>query len=209
MKHLTALLLSAAALCAGAHPCPAQNAELKPPPRRSYKYEGKIVSTYEKEKDLTVVLIQLMPVKEGQDPNYDFDLRRSGDRLRFGMPERLDFSMYFSYPGQTFATPQHVFVGFVYVALDPQRYEGHKLSAKIDGETVDFGTMRELRRRQIIAQGTYKPYTGVHLETSIPYEAFLRMANAKKVKMKLGKMDFDLSKDHMEAIRDLASRTAP
>ena len=210
MKHLAApLLLLAAALCDGGPVCLAQNAGLKPPPKRNYKYEGKVISTYEKEKDLTVVLIQLMPIKEGQDPNYDFELRGSGDWPRFGMPERLDFSIYFSYPGRTLATPEQVLIGFLYVAFDPQSYESHSLTAKIDGEEVDFGTMRVLRRREIYARGAYKPYTGVHLETSIPYETLLRMANARKVKMKLGKVRFDLNKDHMEAIRDLASRTVP
>ncbi len=37
----------------------------------------------------------------------------------------------------------------------------------------------------------------------------LRLANDKKVKMTLGTFEFHLSKDHLEAIRDLASRTLP
>ena len=55
----------------------------------------------------------------------------------------------------------------------------------------------------------YKPYTRRVLELNISYEDFLRLANARKVKMKLGDYDFDLSKDQMEALRDLASRTVP
>jgi hypothetical protein len=47
------------------------------------------------------------------------------------------------------------------------------------------------------------------LELIVPYEHLLRLANGKKVKMTLGTFEFNLSKDHLEAIRDLASRTLP
>jgi hypothetical protein len=65
------------------------------------------------------------------------------------------------------------------------------------------------RQRSVIVPRAYKPYTWAALEMTIPYQQFLSLANAKRVKMKLGEVDFDLNKDHLEAIRDLASRTAP
>jgi len=177
---------------------------LKPPQRRNFKYNGKIVSTYDKAKDQTLVLIQLMPVKSVEEPRTGIDPDPIGKT-----PESLGISFYFTYPGQTLVTPRFVGFGVLYEALDPQKYESHLLSTKIDGQRVDFGKMVMQHEKMVHYRGTYKPYTNRILELNISYENFLRLANAKKVKMKLGDYDFDLSKDQLEAIRDLASRTVP
>lgn len=211
MKRLAQLLLTACALALGAQAARAQDAGLKPPAKRKFNYTGKIVTNYDPAKDRTMVLIQLMPVKEGEDPAFDPDLRQreSLGQAPGRIPERLQFSMYFTYPGQTLATPPYVSVGFVYVALDPKRYESHELSAKVDGEKIELGRMQVVADKSIAVVGGYRPYTQRVLDMTIPYEQFLRIANAKRVKMRLGELDFDLTKDHLEAIRDLASRTAP
>ena len=183
----------------------AQTTTLKAPPRRNFKYEGKIVSTFDETKDRTLVLIQLMPVKDVEDPRPVWE--NSADNPR--QQDTLSLSMYFSYPGKTFSTPEFVSIGMVYMALEPQKYEGHLLSAKLDGARVELGKMSVMSRRSVIVRFAYKRYTSEVLELTIPYPQFLALANAKKVKLKLGEFEFDLSKDHLEAIRDLASRTVP
>jgi hypothetical protein len=47
------------------------------------------------------------------------------------------------------------------------------------------------------------------MELPIPYQDFLRLANAKKVTFRLGSAEFGLEKEHLEAIRDLAVHTVP
>ena len=44
------------------------------------------------------------------------------------------------------------------------------------------------------------------LGVSVPCEIFAKVANAKKVKMRLGDRNFDLGKEHLGPLRDLAGR---
>jgi hypothetical protein len=185
-------------------PALAQNHDsLQPPPKKAYKYDGKIVTTYDKTKDETLVLIQLMPIKSVEDPHdiLDHDAQHPRDW------SWLALTMFFSYPGQTVVAPKAVSIGFLYEALEPKKYEGHTLNVKIDGERVTLGEMQVLDTKLVKRQ--FEQYTRRSLELVVPYDLLLRLANAKKVKMTLGRFDFDLSKDHLEAIRDLASRSVP
>lgn len=207
IKSFAKLLLIAVVLFCCQDLARAQEApKLTPPAKRNFKYDGKIVSSYDNSKNQTLVLIQLMPVKSVEEPRLGIDPESIGKT-----PERLGISFYFYYPGQTLVTPRFVSFGVLYEALDPQKYESHLLSAKIDGQQVDFGKMVVQSEKLMHYRSTtaYKAYTHRILDLDISYESFLRLANAKKVKMKLGDYDFDLSKDQLEAIRDLASRTAP
>lgn len=201
VQHAGLLMCALALGCQALAQAPAPQV----PPKRNYKYDGKVVSTYDTAKDATTVLIQLMPVKDVEDPRPL--LEHSADKPRDWA--RLDLTLFFSYPGRELVTPKYVSIGMVYLALDPHRYESHTLSAKIDGELVNFGKMEVLNTTSVIMRFAYKPYTRRTLEIVVPYEQFLRFANAKKVKLKLGEYEFTLSKDHMEAIKDLASRTVP
>jgi hypothetical protein len=204
VKFLIKLLHASILLCLCTTVGLAQSA-LTPPPKRDYKYDGKIVSTYDKSKDQTIVLIQLMPVKDVEDPRDILDDTPSKPRRE----DYLHLTMFFAYPGVQLATPQNVSIGFTYMAFEPQMYGDHLLTAKIDGQRITLGKMQVLRTQEVIVRNAYKRYTRRALELVIPYEQLLRIANAKKVKMKIGDFEFSLSRDHLEAVRDLASRTVP
>ena len=178
---------------------------LQPPARKNYKYQGKIVSSYDEPSDRTTVLIQLMPVKDVEDPTPLQEHSAQNPRDW----SRLDLTLFFSYPATTLITPTHVSIGFLYEAFEPARYKDHTLSANIDGQKLVLGKMDVLSTTKVSRRFAYKPYTRRTLELVIPYEQLLQLANARKVKLILGEFDFNLSKDHLEAIRDLASRTVP
>jgi hypothetical protein len=203
MKHLIAItflmLLSGSVVYGQA---PASN--LTAPPKKDYKYDGKIVTTYDTGKAQTIVLIQLMDIKEAEVAEFVNVYSPTGQTYDY-----LAITWFFAYPGKTFATPKSVSVGFAYEAQHPERYESRKLTAKIDGEKVELGKMDEMGERKLVTRHAKPNYVRGLLEMTIPYELFLRLANAKKVKMKLGEFEFDLSKDHLNAMRDLASRTVP
>jgi hypothetical protein len=194
---LILLLLTTAAICS-----PAQSHDsLQPPPKENYKYDGKIITTYDKAKDETQVAIQLMSVKDIEDPRplLEDNAEHPVDRSWLG------FTVFFTYPGQSVTTPKEVSIGFLYDVLEPKHFEGHVLTAKIDGEKTTFGKMEVLNTK--IINRKWARYTRSTLELVVPYEQLLRLANAKKVRLTLGSFEFNLSKDHLEAIRDLASRT--
>jgi hypothetical protein len=205
MNFLAKILLLTLVLFGGSSLAESQTANLTPPPKKSYKYDGKIVSSFDRDKNETVVLIQLMPIRDVEDPRPITEDTPANPRQQ----DRLGMTLFFAYPGQTLVTPKYVSIGFLYLALDPERYENHQLKAKIDGTWTELGKMDVLRTQEVIVRNAYKRYTRRALEMSIPYEQLLQLANARKVKMKLGGVEFDLAKDHLEAIRDLASRTVP
>lgn len=201
---MSKVIVSLFLLAIGAVYSPAQSqGSLQPSPKKNYKYDGKIVTTFDAAKKETQVAIQLMPVKEVEDPNDILEDNAQHPRNW----SWLGFTMFFSYPGESLTTPQNVSIGILYDALEPKYYEGHILTAKIDGEKITLGKMVVLNT--VIVTRKWAPNTKRTLELVVPYEQLLRLANAKKVKMTLGSFDFNLSKDHLEAIRDLASRTAP
>jgi hypothetical protein len=144
-----------------------------------------------------------MPVKGAEDPMPLEEVSALNPRDW----SRLDLTLFFSYPGTALSTPTHVSVGFLYEAFEPARYRDHTLSAKIDGQKLQLGKMDVLSTTKVARRFAYK--TRRTLELVIPYEQLLQLANAKNVKLKLGDFDFNLSHDHLEAIRDLASRTVP
>jgi hypothetical protein len=205
MRTLVQSTMLITALVAFATVAAKQTSNLTPPPKRHYKYDGKVVKSFDKTLDQTVIALELMAIKDVEDPHSILD--QSADHPH--QYDRLQFSLGFTYPGKTLVTPKFIEVAVMYVALDPQKYEGHILSAKMDNERVELGRMSVRYRNLVEHRFSYKPYTSVALEMSISYEQLLRLANAKKVKMMLGKFEFDLDEDHLDAIRDLASRTVP
>lgn len=178
----------------------AQNTPQSPPAKRKFKYEGKIETTYDKENDRTLVFFKLIPIKALETPKENYDVQWSD--------ERLELSAYFAYQGQTFATPIWVTISFLSSTENPQKYQDHLLTAKADNERLTLGKMKILRTVSQTRRGE-QPLIKQAMELPISYQDFLRLANAKKVKFKLGSTEFELEKEVLEAIRDLAAHTVP
>jgi hypothetical protein len=117
--------------------------------------------------------------------------------------------MYFTYPGKTLSTPKWVTIAFIYTTNGSSEYIDHTLSAEVDNQIIALGTMEVLKSRTI--KGDHRnPSVAIEvLELPLPYRQFLILANARKIKMRLNKRDFDLDKKDLEALKDLASRTVP
>lgn len=176
---------------------------LSAPAKRKYDYPGKIESTYDKSKDETVLFFRLMPVMAGKNLEWG----NAGTNVT--SDERLGLSMYFTYRGQTLVTPKWVGMGIASGVYEPKRYDDYTLIIVCDNQamTVDKMTVRDKGERR------YSPVRPTvkfqELEVSMPYEQFLSMANARKVKLRIGHKEIPLDRENLEAIRDLASRTVP
>jgi hypothetical protein len=195
--HILALVLAASCL----NHIAAQEATQTPPAKRKFEYNGKIEKTYDEAKDQTLVYFKLMPIKAVEDVPETYSLKQWSD-------ERLEITMYFAYPGKKFATPQWVTVGFLSSTENPQKYTDFALVAVADKQQLELGTMRVLQTVNYARRGKL-PLIRQTMELPIPYQDFLRLANAKKVTFRLGSAEFGLEKEHLEAIRDLAVHTVP
>ena len=196
-KLLIAILVLASS---GISSVQAQELPRTPPPKRKFKYDGKIETTYDKSKDRSMVFFKLMPIKALEDP-------KGPNEVQFS-EERLELTAYFAYPGQRLVTPQWVTIAFLFTTENPQKYTDHVMEVKADDQKVRLGTLKVLSRINAARRGKL-PLISETMELPIPYQQFLLLANAKKLKMRLGSVEFDLEKQHLEAIRDLAANTVP
>jgi len=178
----------------------AQDAQFSPPAKRKFKYNGKVESTFDQSKDQSIVYFKLIPIKALEEPKETYAVQFSD--------ERLEFTSYFAHQGQKLITPDWITLGFVSATENPQKYGDKKLAVKADGQWVDLGPMKVLSRTNYARRG-HLPLIQDTMELPIRYQQFLMLANAKKIKVKLGGVEFDLEKEHLEAIRDLAAHTVP
>lgn len=179
---------------------PPNGVQLAPPAKRKFNYDGKIETSYNKAKDESLVFFKLMEIKALETPKGQYEVQFSD--------ERLSLSAYFAYPGQQLVTPRWVTIAFLSETENPQKYTDHLLAARVDGQWVSLGQLEVLRRTNYTRRGKY-PLMRETMELPIPYEQFLLLANTKKIKLKVGSVEFDLEKEHLEAIRDLAVHTVP
>jgi len=171
------------------------------PAKRKYNYPGKIESTYNKSKDETMLFFKLMPITAGRELEWKGTSTTSD--------ERLEFSMYFTCIGRTLATPKFVGIGIASAIYEPKQYGDYTLTIIRDNQAMSVGTMTAYDRGEV-RYDALRPTVKIQLlEGAVPYEQFLSMANAKKVKVRIGHKEFPLDKENLEAIRDLASRTVP
>jgi hypothetical protein len=175
----------------------AQVVDQTPPAKRKFKYSGKVEESYDSTKNLTTVFFNLLSIKALEDPEGTNDIPYSF--------ERLDFSNYFAYKGKNLTTPKEVGIGFLAQTETPQKYLDYDLTFTADGQLLSVGKMN-YKDLGTVSTPRLKYYK-LKLETALSYNQFLILANAKKVKVRIGTVKFNFEKEHLEAIRDLASRT--
>ena len=170
------------------------------PVKRKYDYSGKIESKYDKSKDETLIFFRLMPVSAGGNLEWE--------GITVASDERLGLLMYFTYQGQTLITPKWVGMGIESGVYEPKQYDDYTLTIVCDNQTIHIGkmTVNDIGERRYAPRRPTVKFQ--RLEVSLPYEHFLSMANAKKVKLRIGHKEIPLDRENLEAIRDLASRTA-
>jgi hypothetical protein len=180
----------------GVLPVWAQDNRLSPVPKRKFNHHAEFESVYDKAKDQTLVMMQWYGVRE--------DL--SADDVLF-------INAGFAYPGRVLtALPMAVKFGIQTRHGGVSFFKGKEapeLVAIVDGERISLGktslekskTLTTIERpRQLTYETFYAEFT---------YAGLLRLADAKKVTLKVSQLEYDLEERHLEALRDLASRMAP
>jgi hypothetical protein len=167
------------------------------PSKRVFKHTGIIKTSYDKFTDSTMV--QLDPLSLLGKSAYD-------DK------GRLDMVVMFSHKGVDLITPSYLFLGFISASEDIRFKTDYdrRLYVLADGQRFDLGEMAlndsEFQRNKRWDNLTHYSESTWQL---IPYETFLQIVNAKNVEMKIGNTEIRLSENHLEALRDIASRTVP
>lgn len=162
------------------------------PKKRKFYHNGDIETSFDKEKNETKVELKRMNLRVSNFP---------------GEPV-LQITAYYTYPGTTPSKPQDIVIGFISQSAKKERkfQDFRELKAKFDGgETLSLGTAELVDTRSL----TYslKEVLGLY----VPYDKFLKVANVEKdtFRMSIGNINFELDKKHLEAFRDLLSRTNP
>jgi hypothetical protein len=191
MKHLRGkLLLGFLVLCFAAS-VPAQDDKEKSKRKGGFQHQGDIITFYDKAKDETKVELKRMTVRTVMDPRA----------------HTLHLNVYYIYPGKKPSKPKEVVVGFVSASnnRDQKFREARDFSTELDGKKINFGTMELVESR--ILPGFYKEVLGIFL----PFDQFFQIVDNNKdsLMMTVGNVRFEMIRQHMEALRDLASRVEP
>jgi len=159
---------------------------------------------YDKTKDETtestriMTVIELIGTLEGRFP----------EGIRNLPAENLKMTAYFTYSGKTFVKPESVVLAFLSLVQGDAKYrDTDDVTVQLDGQSLNLGKLRVVDRRiDTNMQMNNVHYWREALEVSVKTAEFVRIANAGKVTVQLGKTHFDLTAAHMKPLRTLAKR---
>jgi hypothetical protein len=156
------------------------------PRRTKYKHKIRIKEEYDRFKDQVSV-------------NTKFELPL-GLRGFVGMAQIWMVALY-NTKGEVPAVPDTVAMGFETQTEGWVHLRGAKVIALADSERIDLGHFKSIQS-EVLYAGRVMEVIGA----SVPLADFLKIANAKKVLMRIGGTEIKLKDDHLEALRDFASR---
>jgi len=194
-KNVALVLFSLVLSCATGS---AQNQTATNPSRKPLPKGVKAV--YDKTTDQTTVVSSVLRVREVPGK---LEARSPEGTLRLPA-EQLEVLAHFNFPGKNFARPTSIVLSFLSIAQDEFKYSSDdEVTVTADAVRFDFGNVRIADRRVDTNMGS--PYYRETLEVSIRIDNFLSITNAAEVKVRLGKVEFDLSTGQIKSLRALGS----
>jgi hypothetical protein len=170
-------------------------------PQRIFTDNGKIETSYDQAKEITTV--RLMPMQVYGEPLASSNYMGS-DEARFNAS--------FTYSGRTLrAQPKRVLLSLISTAEDWKYTDFRKLTALVDGKRLKLDPLEHVPSFTVNppANSNSDDYVSQEIAISMPYKTFLRIANGKQVQIRMGPREFGLGKNHLEALRDLATWMVP
>jgi hypothetical protein len=159
--------------------------------QRKYKHEAKIKATYDAASDKTTLAM------------WPYDVRRNNDD-RY---ESIAIAAGVTFAGKSLdSTPRFVEFGVLSQSRLGWLFKKDRhLVAVVDGDRFHLGEMNLVTARTFTIGATY---FREDLNLILPYDVYMKMANAKKVVLQVGQEVMALANDHLEALRDLGSQIA-
>ena len=170
-------------------------------PQRISTLNGKIETNYDQVKAITTVWLHPMQV-------YGEPFASS----QYIGGDEASFNASFTYSGRTLrAQPKRVLFSLTSTSQDWKYTDFRKLTALVDGRRLTLGPLEHVPSFtvNVSANSDSDDYISQGIAISLPYKTFLRIANGKKVQIRMGPREFELGKNHLEALRDLATRMVP
>ena len=184
---------------------PSQSIPPNKPPARKFKHNSKVEKKYDKYQ--TTVYLRPMTIRNVRG-SIEASIINEGKKTETIPSEVLWMTAYFISPGKVLVKPPFVVIGFRSWTMDQTKYAVDRtLMIDLDGSVMTLGPMEVVERRIDPDMELHSnQYFVESLELPLPYETFLRITNAGKVKMTLGGTEFQLTNEHLEAFRDLISK---
>jgi hypothetical protein len=142
-----------------------------------------IETTYDSDKDKTTV--RMMPVQI------------SGDKGRY---HSLHLAPAYSFPGQVSRTPEIIDFELKTVVKARKLKIDLYVLFVIDGEKIFLSSNRWGVKKPVPG----RPWVGERLVFRMPYETLLKLAKAKQAAIRMDSVNFELSSDHLRALRTFA-----
>jgi hypothetical protein len=188
MRRLIPITVFCALWLACATPAASQSAGQGGPTRKT-----KVKVRYGKAKDLTTVSLEPLTVWSA-----------TGEARS---PDSVDLSAAFNYPGHTIATPKAVVISITARNQTGTQFSHERdLTVIADDVRSDLGKM-ELAASHVTPRGQVGGggvWAFEVLRLSIPFQDWLRMADATGVKIQVGGRKFELSGKILQSLRDFA-----
>lgn len=172
---------------------PAQAIEKAADAKSKSDHKTKVDVHYDKKKNATTV---------GLAPLTVWSATGEGRSLN-----SIELSAAFTYPGHNIAVPKTVDIVISASSTSGRQFTyEHNLVVTADDVRLNFGEMKVFgsRTNSPIPQIGGSVLAFEMLALSIPYEDWLKIATAKKVKMQVGSRQVELSNKHLQALGDLA-----
>jgi hypothetical protein len=166
-------------------------------PKCAFELNREIETSYDERKDVTTVRLSPMQVYGEPIASSNYVGR---DEARF-------FAS-FTYSGRTFnAPPDRVLISLISSSEDWKYTDFRKPLAFVDGKRLKLGPLEHVPSFTVNApaSSTSDDYISQEIAISLPYKTFLRVANGKKVQIRMGPREFRLEESHLESLRGLAS----
>jgi len=170
-------------------------------PQRIFTHKAKIETSYDQVKEITTV--RLIPMQVYGEPLASANYMGS-DEARFNAS--------FTYSGRTLrAQPERVLLSLISTSQDWKYTDFRKLTALVDGKRVKLGPLEYVPSFTVnaAANSNSDDYISQEIAISLPYKTFVRIANGKQVQIRMGPREFELEKNHLEALRNLATWMVP
>ncbi|HEX8709297.1 MAG TPA: hypothetical protein VF723_13715 [Pyrinomonadaceae bacterium] len=110
----------------------------------------------------------------------------------------------FFYQDRRVRQPPSIDLYFIAVSKRPHYREAHELSILADGQSWPFTGLA-----QYATEPGEKGLTLEKIKVTLSYPSFVNLLRARKVQARLGGSEFELTNNHLESLREIASLMMP